>query len=160
MIWALKIQAMIFLLFASVVAQSESSRCCKAKLDPAKPSVYVSFSDQALPNNSDQESSWLELHNNSSFTIWIQASGDGADRNSIRAYYDVIQRKTLAVERKVCTVCSLANVLPGKTIRFRVPQLTLKDAAEIRLRFWFDFETEDDPFPSPGEPLHYARLEL
>lgn len=149
----------IFSLSATALSQNRRKviRQKSVKINKTYPTVYLTFekTGKALNDSTGEteELVWLRLHNNTRWSIWIQASGGNEKIEDAGLYYDVIDDEGTVKEYRRCHVCSRIQIGNKKSILFTVPLAYFAEAEALQLSFAYDWEKEGG---SGGEPTHYV----
>jgi hypothetical protein len=131
--------------------QQKKSGATGIKLQRKQPSVYISFIRMGkigpLVTGISEEHIWLQLHNNTRWAIWLDASDAPKEYGDASLYYTVEETADghILIDSR-CHVCSIVPLLPGKSFTFVIPRDYLTNNTRIRVNFSFDWENKDDVF--------------
>lgn len=131
--------------------QQKKSITTGIKLQQRQPSVYISFirigKIAPLETGISEEHIWLQIHNNTRWAIWLDASDVPKEYGNASLYYTVedITDGHIAIDSR-CHACSLVSLPPGKSCTFVISKDYLTQNTRIRVNFSFDWENKDDVF--------------
>jgi hypothetical protein len=123
------------------------------------PIVYIGFEHTEKPevpqSGKHVEDMWLRLYNNTKWSIRLQMRDRPSSKyGDVNLLYEVLAKNEVIVDAR-CHVCSVVNLLPGKSVRFRLPLEYLSDDRSIRISFAYEWEEGANQL-NPVEPEHYV----
>lgn len=122
------------------------------KVDDRKPAVYLELQDSAVENDNQL---WFRLHNNTKWSIRLEASGGDPRRDDRVLFYSILSSRDVLKEDFPCRVCSIVLLRSGRNFLFGVPKARLDNIYALRLTFSYEWEDDLDVF-ARKEPSHYV----
>jgi len=129
------------------------------RIDSTKPAVYIDFvrigEGEKLGNDESKEQVYLKLVNNSKWSIYVAASGNGketflyhkVERERERSPTDEIDAYNEEVPkgyRQIDLRSPDMELKSGQSVNFSVPRNHLTKNLKIRIDFYFDWEDDSD----------------
>lgn len=149
--------AVVFVLGAFTGAHAQGIKSKERhKVDPNKPSVYVENDDGQSPEkDQDKERHWFRFHNNTKWSLRLEASAGNTGRDHKILFYSILSARDRVKEDYPCHVCSIVLMRGGTSFSFAIPRERFQNAYALRIAFSYEWEEDLDVY-SGREPTHYV----
>ena len=147
--------------------RGQAASSARVRLVTNEPAVYISFTRRGmrkpLQANESDRGIWLRLHNNTKWRIVIPVFDVPPEYGELGVFYDIEVGDKESTDfpngvpksRPVDEVYSIISLGPGKSVSFSVPQEHLENGLNLRVRFSYDWENQDDVFAG-REAIHFV----
>lgn len=152
-------------LFSQRRGDAEDS--ARGRLVRNAPSVYISYTRSGtrkqLQTGESERRVWLRLHNNTKWRIVIPVFDVPPEWGELGIFYDIEAndqqgiafQKGVPKGRPVADVYSTVRLGAGKSVLFSVPTEHLVKGLNLRIRFSYEWENQDDVFAG-REASHFV----
>jgi hypothetical protein len=152
---------LVICLFCQVVlgGHQKAKVALDVRLRKDKPTVYIEFersgNREALFARESNKGIWMQLHNNTKWSIVLNMHGvPSDDYGDASLIYDVLSDRQIVIDG-ACHVCSFNSLGSGRSLLFSIPAEHLSNGRALRVKFSYSWEGQSGHVTGQ-EPEHYV----